>query len=341
MSILYFLLHFKSTRAPPTKPFHDRHRKPVLKGVNMKYTQSQLFKSELQCISDVLELINYRPRTIDSYLQSIFECCSWLNDNCDVSLDNADIRQLRAFLLHLKRPKENGGLGYAPRSVKVYNCALKKYFRFVLKKPLTNDDLPLCKVDHPLPKVPSKADVMTLILGTKNLKHKAMLAVAYGTALRRCEVSTLRFGDISFTDNTVTISEEVSKNRYAGIVELPGRLKKILHAYWLECCRGARPDDWLFPGQKQGSHISTETLSQVFIHRIQELGWEKRGYTFHSLRHAHALHYYQAGADLFQVQQRLRHRSIASTLVYVQLDARLKERRHIENPFDDPAYPAC
>lgn len=45
----------------------------------MKYTDSNLYKSELRDISDVLELINYRPRTIDSYLQSIFECCTWLN----------------------------------------------------------------------------------------------------------------------------------------------------------------------------------------------------------------------------------------------------------------------
>ena len=246
---------------------------------------------------------------------------------------------MRAFLLHLKRSKEDGGLGYAPRSVNIYNCALKKYFRFVLRKPLTNDDLPLCKVDYPLPRVPSKKEAMQLVLGTKNLKHKAELAVAYGAALRLSEVTTLRFRDISFTSGTVTISEEVSKSRYAGKVELPVRLKKILLQYWKECCRGARPDDWLFPGQKPGSHINKASLSQVFKKRITELGWESRDYSFHSLRHAHALHYYQAGADLFQVQQRLRHRSITSTLIYVQLDAKLTERRHIENPFDDPAYP--
>lgn len=180
---------------------------------------------------------------------------------------------------------------------------------------------------------------MQLILGTKNLKHKAELAVAYGAALRLSEVTTLRFRDISFTAGTVTISEEVSKSRYAGKVELPARLKKILLLYWKEYCRGAKPDDWLFPGKKPGSHINKASLYQVLKNRIAELGWESRGYTFHSLRHAHALHYYQAGADLFQVQQRLRHRSIASTLVYVQLDAKLRERRHIENPFDDPAYP--
>lgn len=304
----------------------------------MKYTQSTLYRSELQNISDVLELINYRPRTIDSYLQSVFDCCLWLRDSYDISIDEADVLKLRAFLLHLKRPKEDGGLGYAPRSVNVYNCALKKYFRFVLRRPLTNDDLPLCKVDHPLPNVPSKKDVMTLILGTKNLKHKAELAVAYGAALRLGEVTTLRFRDISFTEGVITISEDVSKSRYAGKVELPKRLQKILYHYWKECCPDARPDNWLFPGQKPGSHVNKATLSRVLQNRIAELGWEYRGYTFHAMRHAHALHYYQAGADLFQVQQRLRHRTITSTLVYVQLDARLRERRHIENPFDDPAY---
>ena len=304
----------------------------------MKHTQSQLYRQELQGISDVLELINYRPRTIDSYLQSIFECCTWLQATYTVSLDQASIPQLRAFLLHLKRTKDSGGLGYAPRSVNIYNCALKKYFRFVLRRPLTNDDLPLCKVDHPLPKVPSKKDVFALIFGEKNLKHRAELAVAYGAALRLGEVTTLRFRDVSFSEGTITISEEASKSRYAGKVELSVRLKGILYHYWRECCPHAKPDDWLFSGQRYGSHIGKESLRRVFRNRIRELGWESREYTFHSLRHAHALHYYQAGADLFQVQQRLRHRSITSTLIYVRLDATLKERRAVENPLDDPAF---
>lgn len=307
--------------------------------MNMKYTDSPFYRDELQAIADVLELINYRPRTIDSYLQSIFECCCWLNESYSISIADASIPQLRAFLLHLKRSKKDGGLGYAPRSVNIYNCAVKKYFRFVLRRPLTNDDLPLCKVDHPLPKVPSKKDVMRLILSTKNIKHKAELAVTYGAALRISEVAALRFKDISFSDSYVLISEEVSKSRYAGKVELPQRLRKILYQYWKEYCPEAKPDDWLFPGQKEGTHINKSSLSQVFKNRVHELGWDDRGYTFHSLRHAHALHYYQAGADLFQVQQRLRHRSITSTLIYVRLDANLKERKHIENPFDDTAFP--
>ena len=81
-----------------------------------------------------------------------------------------------------------------------FTTVLEKQFCFALRKPLTNDDRPLCKVNHPLPNVQSNKDVMRLILGTENLKHKAKLAVAYDTALRLNKVTTLRFQDISFTD---------------------------------------------------------------------------------------------------------------------------------------------
>lgn len=305
----------------------------------MKYTQSDQFQSALQSLTEVLELINYRPRTIDSYLQCIFECCRWLADQNSVSIEEADFRQLRAFLLYLKRDKMDGGCGYAPRSVNIYNCAIKKFFRFVLRKPLTNDELPLCKVDHPLPKVPNRKDTAVLIFSTKNLKHRLALALTYCCALRLQEVVSLRFRDLSFQDGFLTIPEDISKSRHSGRVELPPHLKPLMAEYCRNCCPKAGPDDWIFPGQKPGTHINKETFSRIFKNRIAELGWESRSYTFHSLRHAHALHYYQAGADLFQVQVRLRHRSIRSTLIYVQLDAKLREWKVVAHPFNRDDFP--
>ena len=125
----------------------------------MRYTKSILYRKELQAIADVLELINYRPRTIDSYLQSIFECCEWLMSTYGIPLLMLIIFSC-GHSCFISNAQKDGGLGYAPRSVNIYNCAIKKYFHLVLRRPLTNDDLPLCKVDHPLPKVPSKAEVI-------------------------------------------------------------------------------------------------------------------------------------------------------------------------------------
>lgn len=296
------------------------------------------YADELREMSEVIELINYRPRTAESYLYSISLCSAWLDQNYHISIDQATIPQLREFLLYLKRPVEQGGRGFKPRTVNISNCAIKRYSQYVLHRPISREELPTMRVDIPLPKVPSKKQMVVLINGTGNLKHRTLLAVTYGCALRMCEVISLRFGDISFSGSLVTIRAEFSKNRCEETVELPQNLKPLLRQYYLECCRGAKPDDWLFPGQKPGTHISKGTPGRVLKKRLAELGWLSYGYSFHCLRHAHALHYYLAGADIYQVQIRLRHKRITSTTIYVRLAGTLQERRTIENPFDDPDF---
>lgn len=304
----------------------------------MLYDLNGPFADELQKMAAAVELIGYRPRTADSYLYAISLCCEWLSNTYHISIDNASVDQLRAHLLYLRRPVSEGGRGFKPRSVNISNCAIKRYFQYALRKPLDKYALPTMRVDSPIPKVPSKKEMAVLLGGTANLKHRAILAVAYGCALRLTEVISLRFGDISFSGNRITIRAEISKNRCEETVELPENLKSLLRLYYFQCCRGAKPDDWLFPGRKSGTHITKGSAQRILQHRLEDLGWLTRGYTFHSLRHAHALHYYLAGADIYQVQVRLRHKRISSTTIYVRLAGTLQERNRVENPFDDPCF---
>ena len=297
---------------------------------------------DLKEISDILEIINYRPRTIESYLYSLGDLSVWLDSNYHIPLKEVDLTKIRSFLAYLKKPVENGGRGLKPRSINIYIAAIRKYFQTVLRMPLSRDVLPSMKVDHTLPKVPSKKEIIKIVMGTENLKHRALLALAYGCALRLTEVITLQFGDISFTNHTLTIRAENSKSRHEDVVELPDNLIPILKAYYFEHCASSKPtrQDWLFPGQKPGTHLSKGTPDRVLRSRLKDLGWSHCGYSFHSLRHAHALHYYLAGADIYQVRLRLRHKSIASTEIYIRMAGRLQERRTIENPFDDPGFKA-
>lgn len=306
----------------------------------MKYTDSPKYKTEISDLEAYLDLINYRPSTIQGYLQTFFECCEWLDDTYHVSINDADIRQLRSFLFYLHKPCEKGGRGLKPRSVNVYNCSIRRYREAVMHVPLQRTDLPLMKVDRTLPKVPTRDEVYKLIMGTRNPRNRLIFALAYGCALRLNEVLSLRFGDISFQRMQITVRAEVSKNREEGRVELPQDLKEMLYLYYKRFRKGASRDDYLFPGVGDESehHLSDGAAQRIFHKRMKELGWENRGYHFHSLRHAHALFYYQHGADLFQVQVRLRHKSIAATMIYVQLDGELKERKAIANPFDDSGF---
>lgn len=306
----------------------------------MKYTESTLYRDEIEDLSAILELLNLRPSTVQGYLQTLFDCCSWIDDTFHISLKDADYLQLRRFLLYLHRDKDEGGKGYKPRTVNVYNCCIKCYFRYIVRKPLTSIELPLMKVDRVLPKVPSREEVRRIIMEMPNLRNRMILALGYGCALRLNEVLSLRFSDISFKKMQVTVRADISKNREEGKVELPRDLASMLYTYWKQCRRGAKPEDYLFPGRKPGAHLSDGAVQRFFAKHMAELGWQDRKFHFHSLRHAHALHYYQSGADLFQVQVRLRHKSIAATMIYVQLDAELRERTSIANPFDNNGFKA-
>lgn len=106
----------------------------------MSYDFNGPYGQELRSMADVLELINYRRRTYDSYLYAISLCCEWLDQTYHISIDKASVSQLREHLTYLKKPKAEGGRGFAPRSVNISNCAIKRYFQFVLGRPLERND---------------------------------------------------------------------------------------------------------------------------------------------------------------------------------------------------------
>jgi site-specific recombinase XerD len=139
----------------------------------MSINYDKNYEEQLREMSDILELINYRPRTIESYLRSISECCDWLGSTFGISIDEATVSQLRSFLVYLHRPASDGGREFKPRSVNIYNCAIKKYFRYVLRKDLSNRDLPTMRVDNPLPRVPSQNfDYLSLTSASVNCQAR-------------------------------------------------------------------------------------------------------------------------------------------------------------------------
>lgn len=306
----------------------------LTKEKTVRYTESTCYVTELERMSAILTLLNLRDSTKQGYMQTLFEVCRYLEEKYHISIDDADYLQLRDFLAWLHKPVSEGGRGLKPRTVNVYNCSIKKYFQLVLMKPLSNDQLPTMKIDYELPKVPSREEVYKLITSTKDIRNRLIFALGFGCALRLNEVLTLRFEDISLKGLQVTIRAENSKNRREGRVELPVKLVPLLKDYYYQRRYKAQPNEYLFPGRNPGSHLTDGTVQRHFKEQLEKLGWADRGYHFHSLRHAHALFYYQDGADLFQVQQRLRHNCIASTMVYVQLDTELQKKQSVINPFD-------
>ena len=149
----------------------------------------------------------------------------------------------------------------------------------------------------------------------------------YSAGIRVSELSRLRYEDIHRSKMNIYISR--SKNRSDRYAVLSDKALEILTLYWFRC---GRPTDWLFPGQKKGTHIHKQSVYQVLKNQLAHLGWEDKGFDCHSLRHGFGLHLYESGADLIAIKDAMGHKSISSTSVYVSMG--IGNGRRIISPYD-------
>ena len=184
--------------------------------------------------------------------------------------------------------------------------------------------------DEHLPVVPTKKQVITIINSIDNPKHKAEIALLYSSGIRVSELCRLHCKDILRPKKCIYVSR--SKNRSDRYAILSDKACKLLIAYVRSAYHGAKPEDWLFPGQKAGAFISTETVRKVFSDALDRTGMANYGFTLHSLRHAFGLHLYEAGVDLISIKEAMGHKSLSSTTVYLTLG--IGNGRSVTSPYD-------
>ena len=97
-------------------------------------------------------------------------------------------------------------------------------------------------------------------------------------------------------------------------VMLSAPLREVLAAYW----RWKRPTDWLFPGEKPGQPISTQTVFHTCRKAARTAGIAKPVHP-HSLRHAFATHLLEDGVNLLVIQALLGHKNLKTTARYLHL----------------------
>src|SRR5215469_7261122 len=82
-----------------------------------------------------------------------------------------------------------------------------------------------------------------LLAAATNIKHRAILSLAYATGLRASEVGSLKLTDID--RDRMLIRVEQGKGKKDRYVILSPILLEILHEWW----RVARKKGWMSPGQ--------------------------------------------------------------------------------------------
>ena len=165
-------------------------------------------------------------------------------------------------------------------------------------------------------KILSNFDTSTI----KGKRDKAMFALMTTAGLRTIEISRADVTDIVTKDDKYfLLVQGKGHNEKDAAVRITEGVYQLIQEY-LKAVGEVSENVPLFASLSRrncGGRISTNSISRIVKSAMKEAGYNSRRLTAHSLRHTAATVALQAGATLRQVQQVLRHTSIAITQIYL------------------------
>jgi site-specific recombinase XerD len=185
-------------------------------------------------------------------------------------------------------------------------CAVKLFYSLTGKQPLKFKYIEYPKSEKKLPQVIDTSHILESIRKIENLKHKAIITLAFSTGMRVSEVCNLKMSDIDSKRMIIMIRQ--AKGRKDRIVPLSQVTLDTLRKYAKEYM----PKEYLFNGQFELKYSPT-SCNQIVK---QYLG---RSFHFHQLRHSNATALLEAGTDLRIIQELLGHSSPKTTQIYTHV----------------------
>ncbi len=303
-----------SLKQPQSKSPASSHKQKM---INLNLQAETYNHPALKLFLQMLQLKSYSVSTIKTYRN---EFGIFLQSLGNVSPDKLSVERVKDYLQYCFTT-----LKLSENTIHSRMNALKFYYEQVLKREKFFWELPRPKKRIILPKVISEEKILSGLLKIENLKHKALLLLAYSAGLRVSEVVALKITDINSDRMQITINNAKGKKDRIGT--LSKSILVILRAYYIEF----KPKKWLFEGQNRNEPYSVRSAQTIFRDVYKNLNLPPQC-SFHSLRHSYATHLLENGTDISYIQKLLGHNDIKTTLRYTQVSK--KEIGKIESPLD-------
>ena len=263
-----------------------------------------------------MELRRFSPHTQKGYVNAVRGLAKFYHR----SPDTLSREEVQDYLLYLERDRK-----VAWGSTKVAVCAFRFFFGVTVQNPEMRLAIPARKTQRRLPEVLSREEVMRIINGVSNLKHRVLLMTTYSGGLRVSEVVSLKLSDLDFSRMTIRV--ELGKGAKDRYTLLSRRLVKELEEY----IKHRRITHWLFPSYKEGVHVNVTAAQQVYA-KARMKAQVSHGSGIHTLRHCFATHLLEDGVDIATIQKLMGHRQISTTARYLHLTAEGFHR--VDSPLD-------
>lgn len=250
-----------------------------------------------------MSLKGYASATIKSYVSRVKSFYEWVGKRPG----RATPQDVSNFLTHLRTERR-----FSQGTISATYSGLKLFWEHILERPWPGKKIPRSKQRKRLPQVLSHEEVVSLIEGTKNRKHRCLLKTIYATGVRVSEVVQIEFRDLQSDRHLLQIRNGKGGKDRRTI--LPASLITSLRDYYREY----RPQRYLFEGRRPGHHLSRRTVQAVFKQARERIGLNRQ-VGVHVLRHSFATHQLENGLDIFTLQSLLGHSNLQTTARYLHV----------------------
>ena len=255
-------------------------------------------KATLEKMKNIMRVRNYSKQTIMSY-------CNYVEK----------------YLLSFDKDPYHIPITQAKHYLQTYNYSsvsqqnqiingVKFFYKEILNMKLKTLNITRPRKEKKLPKVIDHDHLVNSISKIKNIKHKAIISLAYSTGMRVSEIINLKIKDIDSSRMIIHINN--AKGKKDRIVPLSKNILNLLRNYFLEY----RPNNYLFTGQKSAQYSSTSCNKIV----KKYIGSE---YHFHLLRHSALTRLLETGTDIRIIQSIAGHNSPKTTNIYTHVSKTL------------------
>jgi site-specific recombinase XerD len=250
-----------------------------------------------------LRIRKYSPRTVATYVFYVEKFAKYFRRSPEL-LGPKEIHAYQVYLVNEKHASWT--------TLNQTVCALRFLYGTTLGRRWVIQHIPYPRRERKLPVVLSRSEIQGLFAHLKNLKHLAILMVAYSGGLRVSEVLGLRVCDID--SKRMVLHVRSGKGRKDRFVPLSSVLLDVLRRYWLK----TQPPDVLFPGREPEKPMSPMAVAAICRKAALKAGIQKR-VTPHVLRHTFATHHLEAGTDVRTLQMILGHSHLGTTSLYLHV----------------------
>lgn len=273
-----------------------------------------------------LQTLNYSEGTIKSSQMNSKEFLHYLENN-HIPLQQATTREITEYFNFLQTSiNKNTGLGLSTGYIQKIRSDLKVFYEFLhltQKQIYPSPVFPEIKGKKPVPRVLTKEEVQKLfkacddtLLGKRN---KAILAIYYGSGLRRQEGTNLNIEDLDLNKGSLFIAK--TKTRRQRNVPISTKMQQIIEDYLFNVREKLIDKDLAESAvlvTERGKRLTPDSVTYI----LQKLVKESKittAVSAHTLRHSIATHFLQSGMQLESIALFLGHKSLDSTQIYTHL----------------------